>query len=326
MKKIFFNVLIIGCGRVGAFFDDPEDKNILTHSHAYYSHPNFELVGFVDSNYKKAKKAAEIWGGKAYHNLDEAFKNNEIDIVVNATPDKEHFNILKKLLKKQIKLILTEKPITTTLAEAKKIVALAETNKTDIAINYRRCFVPDFIKLKQEIGRGIYGDYLTGTGYYGKGFLHNGSHLINLLMFLIGDIKKIIPIHWQYDYLKADPSLSGVLYLKNEQPFFIQSVDSRLYTIFEIDLVFSKARIRITDSGFKIEYYRIKNDPIFPGYRNMKLFKTTKTKLSKSLYYVADNIYNHLQNKTKLGCTLSEGYKTAETIFDVLVKNHQHIL
>jgi predicted dehydrogenase len=318
LKK--FTVLIVGAGRIGAFFDRPKTKEILTHAHAFSKHRGFKLVGFVDQDQRQAQKAALVWGGRAYDNIDEAFKKNKIDVVVNATPDSEHFKTLNKIINQPIKLIFTEKPLTATPKEAKKIIALAKQKKVAIAVNYNRSFTPDFIKLQQAIKRGTYGEYLTGTGYYGKGFLHNGSHLINLLLLLVGDIQTIRPVHRQYDYFKTDPSLSGVLYFNSRKPFFIQSVDSRFYTIFEIDLVFSRARIRIVDSGFVIERYQVKKDRRYAGYQKLELAKKNQTKLSRSLYYAADNLYNYLQGQAELGCSLNDGYKTMQAIFNALKK------
>jgi predicted dehydrogenase len=316
LKK--FKVLIVGAGRIGAFFDEPKSKDVLTHAHAFYQHQGFEIIGFVDKDRKQAQKAALVWGGQAYANVAEACNSNKIDLVVNATPDNAHCGTLKQLIKQPIKLIFTEKPLATNLGDAKKIVALTKTKKVRIAVNYSRRFVPDFIKLSRDIKQGVYGDYLTGSGYYGKGFLHNGSHLIDLLLFLIGKVKRVAPLNWHYDYLKTDPSLSAVLYFDNQQPFFMQCIDSRLYTIFEIDLVFSKARIRIVDSGFSVEYYQVKKDQRYAGYKKLELVKKNKTNLSLSLYYAADNLYNYLQGKAKLGCSLADGYKTVQTIFNVL--------
>ena len=46
-----FNVLVIGAGKIGALFDHPNDIKILTHAHAYKTNPNFEIVGFADSDF-----------------------------------------------------------------------------------------------------------------------------------------------------------------------------------------------------------------------------------------------------------------------------------
>ena len=73
-----YNVLIIGAGKIGAFFDQPGSENILTHAHAFSTHPGFKLLGFVDSNAGQAQKAVSIWGGEYFNNLMRPYINIEL--------------------------------------------------------------------------------------------------------------------------------------------------------------------------------------------------------------------------------------------------------
>ncbi len=169
-----FTVLIVGAGRIGAFFDTPDSVDVLTHAHAFSQHPDFELLGFVDQDLARAEQAARLWSVEAYASIDEAFASARIDVVVNATPDQVHFDTLQQLIDKAPRLIFTEKPLTATLSEAKQVLAQAQSKELEIAVNYSRCFVPEFVQLRKDIMQGLHGDYLTGSGAYGKGFLHNG--------------------------------------------------------------------------------------------------------------------------------------------------------
>ena len=54
------NVVIIGAGKIGAFFDSPDSSNILTHAHAFTANRNFRLLGFVDKDLNQAGRAAQI--------------------------------------------------------------------------------------------------------------------------------------------------------------------------------------------------------------------------------------------------------------------------
>lgn len=319
-----YKVLIVGAGKIGAFFDTPKSKNILTHAHAFTKHKGFRLLGFIDIDQKKAQKAAAIWGGKAFSNLEKTLNQEKVDIVVVSVPDNYHYEILKNISHFPLKLVLAEKPITKTLKEAVKISKLYQEKKIPVAVNYTRRFVPEFEKLKKNISRGIYGQYITGTGYYGKGTLNNGSHLIDLLRFLIGEIKDIEVIDDIVDYSSDDPSASAILKLKNNQQFYLQNVDCRLFTIFEIDLLFEKSRVVIKDLGFNIEKYKVKESKIFKGYKDIIRVCQTKTSLDKALYYAADNIYNFLFKGKHLKCTLEDGYRALEICTKILKKiNHE---
>lgn len=308
-----FNALIVGAGNIGAFFDNPESEKILTHAHAFTKHAGFKLIGFFDKDIKKAEKAANIWGCNVFESINEAFSSEIIDVVSVAVPDEYHYTVLKEISKFQVKVVFAEKPLTKTVDEAKEIVQIFKDKNIDVIVNYSRRFVPEFEKIKKEIDRGIYGEYLTGTGYYGKGIIHNGSHLIDLLRYFIGEIDTIKPICSISDFYSDDKSISAVLTFENNRPFFVQTADCRKYTIFEIDILFERKRIRIYDSGFKIEEYDIQGNKIFKGYKNIVKTAEIDTSLHNALYNAAENIYNHLIEGQNLKCNIGDAYKTLNT-------------
>ena len=57
MSRMIFNALVIGSGNVGAFYDEPSSTHCLTHAHAFTKHDGFHLVGFVDDDLEKARRA-----------------------------------------------------------------------------------------------------------------------------------------------------------------------------------------------------------------------------------------------------------------------------
>ena len=219
MKRIL-NVLIIGAGKIGAFFDTPASNGTLTHAHAFCASSNFKLVGFVDNDNLAAQKAASIWGWKAFDSLADVFLHHSIDIVSVAVPDEYHFEILKQLANYPVKLVFAEKPLTKKLSEAVEIIELYQQKSISLLVNYTRRFVPEFRELKERFTNGVFGKYLSGTGYYGKGTLHNGSHLIDFLHYLIGHIKQHSGISVCYDYYTDDPSVSAILFFEEKKPFF----------------------------------------------------------------------------------------------------------
>ncbi len=301
MTKVY-NVLIVGAGRIGAFFDTLDNENVLTHAHAFSKHPQFNLIGFVDKDFAIATKAAKLWDCKSFQSINDAFFKNKIDVVVVAVCDEHHYRVLKEVLNYKIQLIFAEKPLTKSLKEAEEIVDLSKEKKIPILVNYSRRFVPKFIDLKNKIRSGELGNFVGGCGYYGKGFLHNGSHLIDLLNYFSLSIERVETISKRYDFFDDDPTISAVLKLKNNTLFFIQGVDCSLYTIFELDLFFEKARIRVVDFGCIIEEYCLNDNSIFNGYRNLNIKQKIKADYSKSLYFAAQNIADFLDDKSELLC------------------------
>jgi predicted dehydrogenase len=307
-----YNVLIIGAGNIGAFFDTPEITEVLTHAHAYEKHEGFNLLGFIDVDKQKAVQAVALWGGKVFSGLKEAFSEGNVDIVSVAVPDDSHIEVLEELSQFPVKLVFTEKPLAKTAADAERILKLYNGKGIPVAVNYSRRYVPELTKIKADIETGVYGDYLTGTGYYGKGFLHNGSHMIDLIRYLAGEIESITSDYCIIDYYKDDPSVAAVMTLENGRPFYMQTVDCRLYTIFEIDMLFERRRFRMTNSGFTIEEHSIREGDIYKGYSYMVKTEEYTSSIGNSLYFAVDNIYNHLLKGEKLLCSIEDGYKTVE--------------
>lgn len=85
-----------------------------------------ELVAVCDLVKERAEKAVEDYGiAKIYDTMDEMFKDEEIDIILNLTRPYEHYEVTSAALKAG-KHVYSEKPLGATLEEGEKLVALAE--------------------------------------------------------------------------------------------------------------------------------------------------------------------------------------------------------
>lgn len=296
-----YKVVIIGAGNIAAGFDSPESEKILTHAHAVIEHPDFELLGFYDTDKKKTLEASKRWGGRAYADITAV---KEADIVINCVPDRFHGQVLKEIAQFHPKLVIAEKPLATTYDEAKEIQNIYE-NKIPLVINYSRRFLKEFQCLKEEIKS--YGKFLKGVGYYGKGILHNGSHMIDILRFLLGEVEDINVFKpGIYDFETEDPSYDVALRIQ-EANFYMLAIDCRAVTIFEMELYFEKSRIRILNGGEKIESYRVEASDTYAGYQNYKLREEIAVDYSKAMAGLMENASRFLKREQPLKCTLEDG-------------------
>lgn len=188
-------VLIIGAGSIGALkpseFDSPESKQIYTHAHACYSHPNVELVGIMDVDEQKAIKAATKWNTYYYSSLNE-FKllntyHKEIDIVIVAVNTQYHVSVIEELIPYKPKTIICEKPFTTNYAGAKAISEKCKQAGIKLIINYNRQWVPELQKLSETLKTGVYGEVYNFTLRYSRGLLREASHALNWCLQTFGD-------------------------------------------------------------------------------------------------------------------------------------------
>jgi len=315
-------VLIIGAGRIGASFDNSESTEVLTHAHAVRLSNRADLVGFVDTDLKNAKMLGNRWGDiPAFKTIKDAWgKVGSVDIVIVATPDQTHYQILTQILKFKPKLVICEKPITTKLFDTKKIISEYKTAQIPLLINYSRRYDRYVQELKKKINNETYGRIIWASFKYTKGILHNGSHAIDLARFLFGEVRSVKSLSKIVDYSKQDPSYGAHLKLVKCPQLFLIPADQRNYSIFELEIGFAKRRIIFVDSGFKVQEENVNVDPRYFGFFELKPTQLKTTALNKALSVLLNNAIDHLLYKTELICDGSDAFKTQKICYQILNK------
>ncbi len=108
----------------------------------------FELVGFYDPDTETAEAVAKSFGIKRFHSEDELIAETEIVDIV--TPTMSHYDCASKALKHS-RHVFIEKPLTTTLYEAKKLIELAEEANVKVQVGHVERFNPAFNAAKPYI-------------------------------------------------------------------------------------------------------------------------------------------------------------------------------
>ncbi len=296
-----YKVVIIGAGRIASGFDYPDSTEILTHAHACCHSSAFCLKGFYDSDYARAREAAKKWGCHAYQTLDDALR--EAEVVICCVPDAFHGQMLAAIAEYSPRLVIAEKPLAVSVAEGEEIQRIY-SGKLPLLLNYSRRFLPEFHSLREQIGQ--YGKFLKGVGYYGKGVLHNGSHMIDFLRFLFGGAQRQEVFPGGIPDFAGDLSKDLVLNVQGA-PFYMLAIDSRAVTIFELELFFERARVRILDGGTMIEVYETRASSTYQGYENYALASRRNVNYSQAMAGLLDNAQKFLDSKDALACTLEDG-------------------
>ena len=159
MTKI--NVGIIGMGYIGE-----------SHIEALRRIGICNLLAICDTNYDLAKLKAELYGiEKVYETVDEMIADENIDVIHNCTPNFLHYEINEKILKAG-KHLFSEKPLTTTYEEAKKLVELKnEHPELEACVNFNYRQNPMVGDIRARIARGELGDVRIVTGQYQQDWL-----------------------------------------------------------------------------------------------------------------------------------------------------------
>lgn len=300
------NVAIIGAGNIAAGYDNPDDLCIQTHAHAIIDSMMFQLSGFYDIDKAKANAATAKWGGRRFESIDEI--SAYADIVCIAVPDQYHYPLLRKCLEEGLfKAIIIEKPFVTSYFELERIINIKKKRVTPIFLNYSRRYMEEFQYMKKWILENA-GELICGNCYYGKGTLHNGSHLIDLMRYLFGDMEVEYLGRSIADYLDNDLSMEFSLNKRdNNSPIFFHPIPCNCATVFEFDIFFSNARIQYSDERQMIKYYTIVRKKQLFDENNYQLYRKVNIDISHAMRNLYANVFNVLNNNCQVVCDETDG-------------------
>lgn len=108
----------------------------------------YELVGFYDEDAINAKKVADEFGYTPYDNINKLL--DEVDVIDIVTPTLSHYECAVKAIEKG-KHVFIEKPITNTLDEAQKLIALASQHQVKGQVGHVERFNPAFLSVKDQL-------------------------------------------------------------------------------------------------------------------------------------------------------------------------------
>jgi len=157
---------------------------------------NAKVVNICDRRPEALKRAIKAHPNiDAVSDADEIMKSGEIDAVVIATPVSTHFDLSKKALEHG-KHIFVEKPFTSTGAQSKELIELADKKNLKIMVDHTFLFTAPVRKIKQLIDDGQLGElyYYDSTRVNLGLFQHDvnvvwdlAPHDLSIMDFLIKD-------------------------------------------------------------------------------------------------------------------------------------------
>lgn len=303
---------VIGTGRIaGGYDEDRTDGRVFSHAGAYRAHGGFEIVACVEPDRERRAAFMKRWEIAAgYDDIDAWIADGgSADVVSLCSPDETHEVLLLKLAGTSCRAIWAEKPITALPENAMDLVAALNDAGTIVAVNYLRRWDPAMNSLRDSLAGGGLGDLQSALAWYGKGLLHNGSHALDLFRFLFGPL---VPASARRTGDNGgDPTLDCLLETESGQPVRLLGVDESHFTLFEMTIVTTKARIDIEDSGFILRTRLSGRDPVFDGYRRLGKATTEETGLGVAMICAVTELYDAVTDGKPVACDAAEAAATA---------------
>lgn len=217
MDKVRFGV--IGTGFMGSM-----------HARAFAEMPQAELVAVADVNAQRAKGVAERFGTDWYTDFRQLISREDIDAVSICTLDKHHLEPTLLAIEKG-KHIFLEKPITTDLSEADRIIMAANRARVKLQVGHLLRFDPRYAQVKHYIDSGTIGDpihiYARRNSPRNEGPARYGSELPLALHVTVHDLDLIL---W---YVQKEPTS---IYARSISKHLAQlGIEDSLFAIISFD-------------------------------------------------------------------------------------------
>lgn len=192
-------IAVVGAGIIGR-----------THLAAIAAAEGFTISGIVEPG-PNGQEVAARYGTRLYAGFD-AMLDERPDGVVIATPNESHVDLAVRTVEAGIPAIV-EKPVATTVAEARRLLAAMTAAGVPVMTGHHRRFNPIILKARDLVASARFGHLVQGSvlcslrkedAYFdvewrrtpgvGGPLLINMIHEIDLLRFLFGEIETVTGI------------------------------------------------------------------------------------------------------------------------------------
>jgi len=308
------SALIVGCGNIAGGYDDggANPDAVLTHAGAYRMHNGFEISACIDPDDQRRQYFMKRWNiGQGFADLTSCARSGlRFDVVSLCSPNASHRAALMELLDMPVRCVFAEKPLTGHVAGSQEIIDAYAAKNISLAVNYLRRWAPEMKRLRSDIAAGKWGRVRGASGSYAKGLFNCGSHLIDLIHFLVGTMSPRDVFSRVDDFTSDDPTLGVRLEFSNGAPVILMGKDSRDHFSFDLTLIMEKGEVVLDDLGRRICYRPAVAHPLFRSQITPAVVDPVDTGFDRAMLAALANIEDHLSTGAEL---LSNGRNAVQS-------------
>ncbi|MEO6845726.1 MAG: Gfo/Idh/MocA family oxidoreductase [Chthoniobacterales bacterium] len=170
----------------------------------------FAVVAVTDQSEERRQEAVAKFGCRAHENLESLLADNEVDLVVLATPSRFHYEQALQAFSAN-KNVICEKPLSSTSDEATQMMKAAKAAGKVLTGFQQNRYMPSFVKLREVIASGKLGrivqiricihgfgrrwDWQTLKEFSGGELNNSGAHFIDQGLQFFGSTEPEIFCH-----------------------------------------------------------------------------------------------------------------------------------
>lgn len=319
-NKKNLNLLVVGVGSIGK-------RHI---NNLKYFNKNIDIVDVSKKRINECKNKFKFIKN-SFLNYKDAIKEQNYDAIFICTPPHKHLEIAFYAAKNRINIFL-EKPLGMNTKGWDKVIKLCLKYKLINYVAYCHRHI-NYIKLakkllkKRIIGKVVSGNIRWGSylpdwhpwekynSFYmakkeqGGGALMDESHGIDLLRYLVGEVKEVFAVVDTISNLKitSDDNAFLTLRMKNKSLFHINFDLHSRHPRLSLEILGTLGNLIIDRVKNEVKYFNANN-------KKWKIFKFSKADLFKMYLTQADHFLNSVIKKQKPIIDILDGVKTQKVI------------
>ncbi len=315
--------ILVGAGKVGAgFADDPIMARYYpyaAHAQVLADHPALEWGAVVDLDPAVTARVQERWkvplAGKSAAETTYA-----AELAVIATPPSQRVALLDEL--PSLRAVLVEKPLGKDEAEARAFLDACAKRNILVQVNLWRRADPVLRELKAKMSETI-GRLQSAYVVYGNGLHNNGTHMIDMVRMLFGEITKVTaapgskrPAHGP---LPGDVHVDAMLSLASGAVVHLAALDFREFRENGIDAWGTHGRLSIWQEGLVTSVFRRADNRAMQGEREIVSDepRAIAPTCGRAFYSMYDNLLAAMRGEEELVSTGESALATTRIVDDV---------
>jgi UDP-N-acetyl-2-amino-2-deoxyglucuronate dehydrogenase len=336
MNKL--RVGIVGCGNIFPMHAIPVINN-----------PNLDLVAVCDIKLDRVTKAAEQFQAKPFTDFYKMIDEAQLDVLHICTPHYLHAPMSMYASQKKIH-VLTEKPMSINIEDAKKMIEKAEENHTYLGVIFQNRYNNGSIFLKEILSSGRLGQikgakcqvtWDRSDAYYqssdwkgtwdkegGGAVIDQAIHTLDLLRWFVDCPIKCVDAHIAnraHETIDVEDSAEGAIYFENGviANFHVINYFTQNSPV-TIDLDCTNGYAKYTDGITEITYLDNSKEIVGPDPREKFSYGEVKSYWGVSHIKQIDQFYHQLINKKPLSIDGHDALITQKIVNGIYASGKQH--
>lgn len=268
---------LVGFGRIASgYAEDPvmaRYYRYATHAQVLAEHPAFDWIAVVDPDPSAREFAHTRWSvpivAESVAALGAAAA--DIEVVVLATRPETRLHALDAFPNARVALV--EKPLGVTYAESAAFLHECRSRNVQVQVNLWRRADRRFRALAAGELAELVGDIQCASGVYGNGLANNGTHLVDFVRMLLGEVVAVECVGHAAPFeagpIPGDVNPTFGLTLQSGAVVTLHPLRFEYYRENGLDIWGTDGRLAILNEGLTLSHYARDDNRAMTGEREI---------------------------------------------------------